>query len=117
MKYSGRTLIIVLFASLAYLEAKSVPSPVASSEPQPHQSSEAKPITTDQPKNFSTSGPSSNDTVVNKNGNELTINESEIAASVRARLDNPNYFEGDLKIPQEIIDAYYGKHNDTDVST
>lgn len=24
-----------------------------------------------------------------------------------ATLDNPNYFEGDLDIPQEMIDAYY----------
>lgn len=114
MKYSERTLFIVLFASLACLVAESVPSPVT--EPHPSQSSEVEPTTTDQPKTLSTSGPPSNNTVVNENENELTINGSKIVASVRGRLDNPNYFEGDLKIPQDIIDAYYGKHNDTNVS-
>ena len=40
----------------------------------------------------------------------VSTSESEV------RLDNPNYFEGDLVISQEMIDAFYGKLNATNVS-
>ncbi len=45
-----------------------------------------------------------------------TLNIASNSKAIENRLDNPNYFEGDLDISQEMIDAYYGNLNKTGVS-
>ena len=54
------------------------------------------------------------------NVTQKDVNEQKNATKnwkpIESHLDNPNYFEGDLDISQEMIDAFYGKPNDTDVS-
>ena len=54
--------------------------------------------------------------MTHKNINEKQKNQTETWKPTESHLDNPNYFEGDLDIPQEMIDAFYGNPNDTDVS-
>ena len=46
---------------------------------------------------------------------QLTSDTAE--TPLESRLDNPNYFEGDLDISQAIIDAYYEQQSGKDVST
>ena len=43
---------------------------------------------------------------------QLTIEEVK---PLESRLDNPNYFEGDLDISQVIIDAYYEQQSGKNV--
>ncbi len=45
---------------------------------------------------------------------QLTLDTAE--TPLESRLDNPNYFEGDLDISQAIIDAYYEQQSGKDVS-
>jgi hypothetical protein len=45
---------------------------------------------------------------------QLTLDTAETL--LESRLDNPNYFEGDLDISQAIIDAYYEQQSGKDVS-
>ena len=51
--------------------------------------------------------------MTHKNVNEK---QTETWKPTESHLDNPNYFEGDLDVPQEMIDAFYGNSNATNVS-
>ena len=53
------------------------------------------------------------DNLEKKNG---SLNTSQILEPVESHLDDPNYFEGDLIVSPETIEAYYGKPNQTAVS-
>lgn len=109
MQFLRKTAFVVLLASVACATAKSIPLPVPSASTQDPVSKS----TTDQSNNFSEGGEGSqeNNTLMDKNENQ-----NRSTKIVRPfRLDNPNYFEGDLKIPQEIIDAYYGTQNNTEL--
>ena len=47
---------------------------------------------------------------------QLTLDTTEdVEKRLESRLDNPNYFEGDLDISQAIIDAYYEQQSGKDV--
>ena len=48
---------------------------------------------------------------------QLSSDAIEINKSLESRLDNPNYFEGDLDISQAIIDAYYEQQSGKDART
>lgn len=47
---------------------------------------------------------------------QLALEGSSNKPLVESHLDDPNYFEGDLDIPQAIIDAYYEQQSEKDVS-
>ena len=47
---------------------------------------------------------------------QLASESNDNKPLVESRLDNPNYFEGDLDIPQAIIDAYYEQKSEKDAS-
>ena len=47
---------------------------------------------------------------------QLASESNDNKPLVESRLDNPNYFEGDLDIPQAIIDAYYEQQSEKDAS-
>ena len=66
--------------------------------------------TTPMPSNDSESSINVVESDQNNGSVRVSTSESEV------RLDNPNYFEGDLVISQEMIDAFYGKLNATNVS-
>lgn len=53
-----------------------------------------------------------------KQGEETNTLATTLPTSkpVESRLDNPNYFEGDLDISQATIDAYYETKDGVDVS-
>ena len=53
------------------------------------------------------------DNLEKKNG---SLNTSQILEPAESHLDDPNYFEGDLIVSPETIEAYYGKPNQTAVS-
>ena len=46
---------------------------------------------------------------------KLNAARSKTSKVDKSHLDNLDYFEGDLKVSQEIIDTYYGVHNSAQV--
>ena len=47
---------------------------------------------------------------------KLQLTSDTAETPLESRLDNPNYFEGDLDISQAIIDALYEQQSGKDVS-
>ena len=47
---------------------------------------------------------------------KLQLTSDAIETPLESRLDNPNYFEGDLDVSQAIIDALYEQQSGKDVS-
>ena len=117
MQYLGTTTFIVLFATLLSLMTRStslpVPSQQVSTDSAPSLSTSKLTPEHSQLYNFSNSSDSL------AQGDSDKVEErgpgSKTSKLVKSHLDNPKYFEGDLRVPQEIIDAYYGKLNDSEV--
>ena len=116
MQYIQRIAFVVLLATLCCLVADSKPLPAINR----HVS---QTTTTLQPDSAATtehgqvhSFNNSADNYTESDNNKVDATQSKTSKVDKSRLDNPDYFEGDLKVPQEIIDTYYGIHSNTQVS-
>ncbi|MCG8624889.1 MAG: hypothetical protein MJE68_23180 [Proteobacteria bacterium] len=51
-------------------------------------------------------------TIVPANDSESSVNTTQLSNHTWPSMEDPNLFEGDIKVSQEIIDKYYGKLKD-----
>ena len=116
MQYLERTAFIVLFATLHCLVADSKPLPVTNRRvPQAMTTSQPNSAAMTEHSQLHNFNNSVNNYAAGDNYN-MDATGPKMSKVDKSHLDNPDYFEGDLKVSQEIIDLYYGVHNDTKVS-